>query len=106
MMCLTDFLQKINQVMYLHRAQREHREKTEKILVFFGSLSAKLTLPLSNDLTTGLKIDNSFESLSYICYYYNIIDEMIALGSKGWYSGITFFEFYRKGGLHSVLEFY
>jgi hypothetical protein len=75
-------------------------------LVFFGSLSAKLALPMSNELTTGLQIDNSFESISYICYYYNIIDEMIALGSKGWYSGITFYEFYRKGGLHSVLEFY
>jgi hypothetical protein len=54
LMCLTEFLQKINTVMYLQRAQREHREKTEKILVFFGSLSAKLALPMSNELTTGL----------------------------------------------------
>ena len=105
-MCLTDFFKKINTVMYQQRAQREQREKTEKILTFFGSLSAKITLPLSNDLTTGLQIDNSFESISYICYYYNIIDEMISLASKGWYSGITFYEFYRKGGLHNVLEFY
>ncbi len=44
--------------------------------------------------------------MGQLCFYYNILDEMQSLASKGWFSGIAFYEFYRRGGLHSILEFY
>jgi hypothetical protein len=61
---------------------------------------------MAKEITANFKIDNSYESMNYICNYYNILNDMNNLATKGWFSGISFFEFYRKGGLHNILEFY
>jgi hypothetical protein len=36
----------------------------------------------------------------------NILDNMGNLASKGWFSSISFFEFYVAGGLKLLLDFY
>jgi hypothetical protein len=92
--------------MYLQRGQRDNREQSEKVLVFIGQLSEILTSHISKQSVNDFTIDNSIESMRLSLLYNKILDEMIALASKGWFSSISFYEFYKKGGLHNVIEFY
>lgn len=49
-------------------------------------------------------MDNSVESLHGVLTIFETLEELNKLASKGWTGGPAFYEFYRLGGLHNIMD--
>lgn len=51
-------------------------------------------------------ISNSPQDCYHLLMIINILDNMSNMAVKGWFSSISYFEFYVSGGLKMLLDFY